>query len=113
MGNTLAVTLFECSLHSDDPGVTGDNELSGGSPSYERVSPGFNAGSSSSTTYIANASTMTFNVPAGSTVKYLGYWDSSGNFMAKHLLPSTETFTGQGEYVVSDGNALSLTLEDQ
>jgi hypothetical protein len=93
------------SLHDDFPGTTGANELSGGSPAYARKAIVMNAPSGGS--QALNAAVQ-FDVPAGSTVKWLGLWDDTDflfpvpnggatpkNFMA---IPSTDLIyaTGHG-----------------
>lgn len=74
--NTMlgALTPDTMSLHSAFPGLTGANELSGGSPAYARVACTFGAasGGSRSTTAAVN-----FNVGAGNTVRWVGFWSSS------------------------------------
>jgi hypothetical protein len=59
---------------------TGANELIGGSPAYARVVPTWGTAAAGS---IASSSiSAAFNVPAGSTVAFIGVWDAStsGNF---------------------------------
>lgn len=60
------------SLHSADPGLTGANELTGGSPAYARKQntfPAFSGGTQDNDTAIL------FDVPAGNVVGW-GVWDS-------------------------------------
>jgi hypothetical protein len=99
---TLAVYA---SLHTADPGTTGANELSGGSPAYARQSLAWNAAASASKT---NSGTITWNVPASTTVAYVGYWSAStsGTFYGSRALSASETFSGQGVYTV---NASGIT----
>jgi hypothetical protein len=66
------------SLHTDDPGATGANEVSGGS--YARQAETFAAASGGQ---ISNAANIEYtNMPAA-TVTYFGVWDASsgGNFI--------------------------------
>lgn len=67
------------SLHSAYS-ITGTSELTGGSPAYARVVPTWAAasGGAISTSSVASS----FNVPAGSTVAFVGLWDAltNGNF---------------------------------
>lgn len=61
------------SLHSADPGLTGANELTGGSPAYARKQntfPAFASGTADNDTAIL------FDVPAGDVVAW-GVWDLS------------------------------------
>lgn len=94
------------SLHSADPGATGSDELSGGSPAYARKAPTWSSASSGSK---AMNGTLTFDIPAGSTVAYFGFWSAStsGTFLGGAALSATESFTGQGTYQLT---ADSITL---
>lgn len=94
------------SLHSADPGATGLNELTGGSPAYARKAISWNAASGG----VANASNQpVFDVPPGSTVAFIGYWSlvSGGTFRGSSPASSSETFTGQGTYTLT---AASVTV---
>jgi hypothetical protein len=63
--------------------ATGGSELTGGSPAYARVADGWGSPAGNS---ISLASTYTFNVPASSTVAFIGFWDSltGGNFQGMY-----------------------------
>jgi hypothetical protein len=67
------------SLHSAYS-TTGTNELTGGSPAYARVVPTWAAASGGAIATSSIASSL--NVPASSTVAFIGMWDAltSGNF---------------------------------
>jgi hypothetical protein len=67
------------SLHSAYS-ATGTNELAGGSPVYARIAATWNAASAGAK---ATSGSMGFNVPAGSTVRFVGFWDAvtAGNFL--------------------------------
>lgn len=61
------------SLHSGYPGTTQANEISGGSPAYARKALTFgSAGTPSAGIKVTNAD-ATFDVPAGTTVRWIGY----------------------------------------
>lgn len=85
------------SLHDDDPGTDGSNEITGGSPAYARLQGTFSAESGGERVL---ASDLTFDVPAA-TVAWVGLWtaETSGTFRGKHQVTS-ETFASQGNYVV-------------
>jgi len=92
------------SLHSADPGTIGDNELSGGSPAYARQTPSFNAASGGSRDLAAD---LTFDVPAGATVAYVGYWQGT-TFLGSDAV-TAETYAAQGTYkVLAAGTSLSV-----
>lgn len=76
---TALPPLF-CSLHTAFPGTTGLSELSGGSPAYARLSATFGTASGGARTL---SGSLTFNVGAGNTVSWIGFWDALtlGNFV--------------------------------
>ena len=59
---------------------TGTNEVTGGSPAYTREAATWAAASSRSK---ATSASMVFDVPAGTTVRWVGFWDAvtTGNFL--------------------------------
>ena len=59
--------------------ATGTNELTGGSPAYARVAVTWSSASGESKSL---SGTYNLNVPASTTVEYIGFWDAStsGNF---------------------------------
>lgn len=81
------------SLHTDDPGTDGSNEVTGGTPAYTRQQGTFSAASGGER---ALATDLDFDVPA-CTVKWVGCWSASsgGTFRGKHQV-SDEVFATQG-----------------
>lgn len=71
--NTLlgALSPDTMSLHSSFPGLTGTGELSGGTPAYARKACTFGAAAGGTRT---TSGTVTFDVGAGSTVRWVGFW---------------------------------------
>jgi hypothetical protein len=67
------ILIDQMSAHTDYPGTTGTNEVTGGTPAYARQSCTINA--SSGGARLLNAAVV-FDVPA-CTVKWLGLWGSS------------------------------------
>lgn len=65
-----ALTITQASAHTAFPGSTGANEVTGGS--YARVAATF-AASSGGTRLLSAA--VNFNIPAGTTVRWLGLWN--------------------------------------
>lgn len=100
-----SLSIGTASLHSADPGQTGANEISGGSPAYARKTIAFNAASGG--VMGQSATDPVFDVPAGATVAYVGYWSGS-TFIGSDAVTS-ETFAGQGIYTLSDSQ-LDLNL---
>jgi hypothetical protein len=84
------------SLHTADPGTTGANEATGGSPAYARKAATW-AGASSGSKPLSAA--VTFDVAAGTYTHY-GLWDAltAGNFVGGGALSASETFAAQGQY---------------
>lgn len=104
--NTMldALTITHASLHSADPGSGGASELAGGSPAYARIAPTFNAAAAAARALNAD---LTFDVPAGSTVAYVGYW-SGATFLGSDPV-TNESYTGQGTYdALASGTTLSI-----
>lgn len=89
-----AARLLFASLHTSNPGSTGTNEATGGSPAYARKSLTF--GSSSGGT--ATAAEVTFDVPAG-TYTHFGVWSAStgGTFRGGNPLAVSQTMSSQGQ----------------
>lgn len=95
---TLAVFV---SLHTADPGLTGANEVTGGSPAYARVAITWNAASGGN---LDSSNAPVLNVPAGTTVAFVGLWDlvAGTTFYGGGALSAPETFGGQGTYTLTD-----------
>ncbi len=91
------------SLHSADPGTTGANELAGGSPAYARKPATWNVVGNTATLQ----SDVTFNVPAGSTVAFVGATSAvtAGTFRGSDDV-TPELFGAQGTYVAKAGSTL-------
>lgn len=72
--NTMlnALTIDTASLHTAFPGLTGANEVTGGSPAYARQAVTFGAAAGGTR---ALSAAVTFNVPA-TTVRWFGFWVS-------------------------------------
>ena len=99
MLDRLAAVAGLISLHSADPGTSGANELTGGSPAYQRKAMTWNPASGGN---LDNDANPVFDVPAGSTVAFFGMWSADGVtfYGSGELTP--EVFAGQGTYTLSD-----------
>ena len=90
------------SLHTDDPSDNGSWEMEGGSPAYARKaitwSPAING-------FKSNSESFTFNVPAFTSIVFIGYWsaEKNGTFYGSRSLEAVETFATQGAYTVASG----------
>ncbi len=100
-----AVASF-VSLHSGDPGTTGANEISGGSPAYARKTAAWGSSTNGSA---ALSSAVQFDIPGSVTITHFGTWTSAsgGTFIGGDALrdgannPVSETFTAQGFYTLT------------
>lgn len=101
VGGLTAVAGY-ASLHTAQPDASGSAEVTGGSYSREAIS--WNAASNGTATSSAN---IVFDVPADTTISYLGYWSaaSGGTFYGSVQLDTAQTFSGSaGTYTISAGN---------
>lgn len=82
------------SLHTADPGSSGANELTGGSPAYARKPITWNAGPVDGV-YTSNP--LSFDVPP-SSLTFAGLWTAAtgGTYLDK--APISVTFGAQGVY---------------
>ena len=95
------------SLHTASPGDTGANEVAGGAPAYARKSIAFGVAAAG----VINATNQpVFDVPAGTTVAFVGFWDAltAGNHIGSADVVD-EVFAGQGTYTLTSA-ALNLNL---
>ncbi len=100
MLNALAGKIGNASLHSADPGATGANELTGGSPAYARKAVTFAAAAGSA---LDQSNAPVFDVAAGSTVAHVGYWSNDATPVWLGSDPVVnETFNAQGTYTLTD-----------
>ncbi len=98
----LGAVAVYASLHTADPGTTGASEVSGGSPAYARKSITWSAASAGSK---ALSNTPTFDVPAGTTVAYVGLFSAStGGTYYGHWDVTDEVYAGQGTYQITSGS---------
>ena len=102
MLDALAAVTDEVSLHNDDPSTTGANELTGGS--YARLAPAFAASSGGEKALSAE---LQFDVPAASTVAWVGFWAASV-FVAKAQLAAPEVYAGAGTYTLNTSTKLDI-----
>lgn len=103
----FSVTTPYVSLHTADPGETGDSECVGGS--YARQSGSFAAASAGATTTDAQISYAT--MPA-CTITHVGVWDAStsGNFLWGGALTASKTVNSGDTVQIANGD-LDVTLD--
>lgn len=90
------------SLHTADPGTTGTNEVTGGSPAYARKAINWFAAASAD---LDNNANPVFDVPASTTVAAFGLWTAvtGGTWLGGGDL-TDEVFAGQGTYTLNDAD---------
>lgn len=100
-GVNPALSATHMSLHTGDPGATGANEVTGGSPAYQRRAITWNTASSGN---LDDASVPAFDIPPSTTLSHFGLWSASsgGTFLGGDALSTTETYGAQGTFTVSD-----------
>lgn len=104
-----ATPVAALSLHSTNPGATGAGELSGGIPAYARKAPVGQTAAANGVKHISNS--VTFDVPAGASVQYVGQWsgDATPVWLGYDEV-TLETFQAQGTYIAgSVDNDLNAT----
>jgi len=103
LGAATASTITPyISLHTADPGLTGANEVVGGS--YARQAGTFATASTAGS--ISNTSVISFtNMPA-TTVLYAGAWDAatSGNFLFRAAISVSKTTNAGDTFQIAVGN---------
>jgi hypothetical protein len=99
MLNALGAVAVFVSIHTDDPGTNGANEVTGGSPAYARKAMTWGAASGG---VMAHSAAPTFDVPAGTTVKYVGMFSAStaGTFYGADDV-TNEVYGAQGTYTLT------------
>jgi hypothetical protein len=101
MLDALAGVALRAALHSDDPGAANaaDNELTGGSPAYARKAIAWGAAAAGS---MDETTSPVFDVPAGSTVSWVSYWNAAGTVRYLKKNVTDEVFGAQGTYTLTD-----------
>lgn len=89
-----SLTVTHASLHTGDPGTTGNNEVTGGTYSRQVVTMGTASNGTRSAT-----NQPVFNIPAATTVSYIGLWNNT-TFLGS-ADPVDEVFANPGTYTVT------------
>ena len=111
LGQDFQVTEHWCSLHTADPGKTGQSEASGAPYTRKAVTPFTSVDSDGNAKRVRNVALLLIQVPAG-TYTHIGMWDAStgGNFLGGGPLSSSAT-VNDGDFVIVRENDLSI-LQD-
>lgn len=91
--DAVAGAVAEISLHTAEPDTSGSDEVSGGS--YARQTASYASASGGSADL---SSSVTFDIPASTTVSHYGLWDSTSAFLGAEALASSQTFSSAGTY---------------
>jgi len=111
LGQDFQIAEHWCSLHTADPGKTGQSEASGSPYARKAVAQFTAVDTSGNAQRTRNVTALLFQVPAG-TYTHIGMWDaqSGGNFLGGGPL-STPATVNDGDFVIVPENDLSI-LQD-
>lgn len=106
---TAGIAAAYGSLHTGDPSTTGANEVSGGSPAYARKALTWNSVGSDGVVELS--ADVVFDVPASTTVAYVGLFSAStaGTFIGSMAVSPNETFGAQGQFTLKAATQLTLS----
>lgn len=106
MLDSFGATVDYVSLHTDAVGGGSAAEVTGGSPAYARKLITWNTAASAN---LDNANTSVFDVPSGTTIRRVGFFDAvtAGAYFGDADI-TDETFGAQGTYTLTDAD-ISLT----
>lgn len=94
----LGTLVTRVSLHTADPGTTGTNEVVGGSYAQQAIS--WNGAASGAMTA---SNQPQFSVPGGTTVAFVGFWNTAGDTFYGSYDVTDESFGGDGTYTITSG----------
>ncbi len=116
--NAMTAVITYVGLHTDIPNSSGSNEVSGGSPAYARKAVTFASASAGSAA--KNGTSPVFDVPASTTVCFLGFWSAltagtfygfapvnGGTVRGVATVATTDVFTSNG-HGLADTNRVYL-----
>ena len=113
-GTNPTAPITHASLHNGIPDDTGSNEITGGAPAYARKAVAFNAASGGSMD--KDATDPVFDVPASTTVLFMGFWSASsgGTFLGYApinggTVKGVGTAKASGDVITSHGHGLANT----
>jgi hypothetical protein len=96
----ITTTAVYQSVHTATPGTTGASEVSGGT--YARQSETWGSPSAGA---VANTGAITQNIPASTSVSYVGHWTAAtaGTYYIGAALGSSITYTTAGTLTFAIG----------
>lgn len=97
--NAISAITTRVSLHTASPGLTGANEVTGGSYARQTVTFGAPA-TGGGGRQIANSAAVTFTGMPSATVTHFGLWDaaSAGNFLYGDALAASQVVNAGGTF---------------
>lgn len=114
VGTASGSPITHLSLHSGIPNGSGSNELTGGAPAYARKAVTWTAASAGDVS--KDAGNPVFDVPAGSSAFFVGYWTalSAGTFLGYSpvnggTIDGFATVAGSGDALTSYAHGLVST----
>ncbi len=100
MLNALGALAVKAALYTGDPGAVGtSNEVTGGT--YARKTCAWSASGNGT---MALNGTVVFDIPAGTTVSYVGFWNSAGSVFYGSADVTDEVFANAGTYSLTDAD---------
>ena len=109
MLNALGAVAVKAALYTGDPGGAGtSNEVSGGSPAYAKKTIAWDAAADGEMDKNSSPAVV-FDVPSGTTVKFVGFWNTAADTFYGSAAVTNEVFAAQGTYTLLDTTKLSIT----
>lgn len=100
MLNALGALAVKAALYTGDPGSVGtSNEVTGGS--YARKTVAWSAADNGS---MALNGSVAFDVPASTTISFVGFWNSAGTVFYGSADVTDEVFANAGAYTLTDAD---------
>lgn len=97
MLNALGAVALRAALYTGDPGAVGTaNEVTGGS--YARKACAWAAADAGS---MALDGSVVFDVPASTTISFVGFWNTGGTVFYGSADVTDETFANAGTYTLT------------
>lgn len=108
--DAIAALALRVAAHTGDPGGanSASNEVTGGSPAYARKAVAWNAASGGAATQNGD---VAIDIPAGTTVTYLSFWNTAGTVRYWKKAITSEAFGAQGTLTVK-GTTSTIDLND-
>jgi hypothetical protein len=101
MLDALALVATHAGLHTAVPSTGSPNELSGGSPAYARKAIAW--GAAAAGVIDDTAVSRVFDIPAGGSVAYVGFWTAlSGGTLLSYDAVTNEVYGAQGTYTLTN-----------